>query len=85
MSYERHGIVVITVTLRREAALAASKKLDETIRGYEAMGGGDPDGLATLREFETMVREVLSGAPGQVMPLKGADTSPFDAILGRPS
>jgi hypothetical protein len=84
-SYERHGIVIVTVGLRMEAATAAASKLAHMIAEYRASGAGDPERLDTLDELVAMMRDVLRDKAGQILPLDANDASPFDALFGATS
>lgn len=84
-SYERRGIAIITVGLRREAATAATKKLAEMISDLRAANYGDPARLETLSEIAAMAREVLGGSSGQVLPLDLNSNSLFDKMFGAAS
>ena len=81
-SYERHGIVIITVSLRIEAATAAVTRLDQMLADYRAAGAGDPERLDTLDELVAMMRDVLRDKSGQILPLDVDDASPLDALFG---
>jgi len=84
-SYERHGIVIVTVGLRIEAAAAAAAKLAQMIADHRAAGAGDPERLDTLDELVVMMRDVLRNKDGQILPLDVNDASPLDALFGATS
>lgn len=81
VSYERRGIVIMTVALRHEAATAVVAKATEVFRAID----GDPERIETVLEVVTMVREVLGGGDPQVLPLDGDETSALDVLFGAPS
>lgn len=85
ISYERRGVVIVTVSLRIEAATAAATKLGQMIADYRASGFGDPERLDIMDEFVVMMREVLRDDSAQVLPLDIDDASPFDALFGAAS
>jgi hypothetical protein len=84
-SYERHGIVIVTVGLRIEAAAAAAAKLAQMIADYRATGAGDTERLDMLDEIVVMMREVLRDQSAQVLPLDIDVASPIDALFGAAS
>lgn len=84
-SYERRGIVILTLSLRIEAATAAATKLGQMIADYRAAGAGDPDRLDTLNELVVMMCDVLRDKSGQILPLDIDDASPLDALFGAAS
>lgn len=84
MSHERHGIVILTVALRREAALVGVSKLAEMIPAYQD-ALEDVEGIDTLNQFLDMMHRALSGEGNQLMPLTGDESSPFDSIFGKAS
>lgn len=77
LAYERSGIPIATLTVRRELAQAAIKALPELLAG-----GGDQERIEAITEVADMVRVVLGGGPGQVLPLTGPSGSVVDTILG---
>lgn len=76
-SYERRGIVIITVALRTEAATAAAEKMSQMIADYRAAGFGDPERLDIIDECVVMMREVLRDNSRQVLPLDLDSASPL--------
>lgn len=81
--YERRGITILTIGLRKEAAKAAVTKFNEILQEYSA--SGDPDAIEILSEILDMSRETLNGSPGQLLPLDGDDASPFNNLFGEVS
>lgn len=81
VSYERRGITICALRLRKEAALAGTRRLVESLPDLN----GDPEMVGVIKEFLTMVSEVLAGSDGQVLPLTGGGLSVFDEIFGSPS
>jgi hypothetical protein len=84
-SYERRGVVVVTVALRMEAAKAAVTGLGEMLALYASADAGDPGRVEALNEILDMAREALSGGPGQILPLTNEIASPLDALFGEVS
>lgn len=82
VGYERSGIPIATLVLKRDVAAVGLRKLDEL--DFE---GGDPARVAMLNELADMMREVLkgNGVDGQIMPLTGNDDSWLGQLLREPS
>jgi hypothetical protein len=83
VSYERDGIVIAVLQLRREAMNALVKRATETWDDLAA--NGDPERVAIISEFIDMAKVVLAGGDGQIMPLTKDDASIFADIFGAPS
>jgi hypothetical protein len=66
--------------LRREAANALVKRATET--WDDLVASGDPERVAVISEFLDMVKVVLAGGDGQIMPLTKDDASIFTSIFG---
>ena len=76
VSYERLGITVGTLRLRKEA-----RRMIESLPDLN----GDPEMVATVKEFLSMVTEVLAGSAGQILPLHGGGLSVLGALFESPS
>lgn len=74
LSYEFNGIPAMQLMFRRTLVEAALVKLPDLLEG------GAPDRVEILTELADMVRIVLSGGPGQVMPAWADDAD--DSIMG---
>jgi hypothetical protein len=83
VSYERDGIVIAMLQLRREAMDALVKRAIET--WDDLIATGEPERVAVISEFLDMVKVVLAGGDGQIMPLTKDDASIFADIFGAPS
>ena len=81
VSYERLGITVGTLRLRKETASAAARRMIESLPDLN----GDPEMVATVKEFLSMVTEVLAGSAGQILPLHGGGLSVLGALFESPS
>ena len=78
VSYVRLGIIVGTLRLREEAALAGARTLIGALPELD----GDPELVDTVKEFLSMVTEVLAGSDGQILPLTGGGLSVLDGLFG---
>lgn len=85
VSYERHGIVTMTISLRQELAVTVARTLAEKLDEYAASGVSDPEQLETMKEVAVMAREVLGGGGRQVLPLGRDGKSPLDDLFGEVS
>ena len=80
--YERRGITVVSLVLRREAAAAAVARVDAMIDELDASSAGDPERMAFIAEFIEMVREVLGGESPQTMSFTDDEYSTLNDLFG---
>ncbi len=77
--YERDGIPIVKLIVKREVAQAALRALPDLLAG-----GGDAERIDTITEVADMVRCVLGAAPGaegHVLPLTGPGNPFLEALL----
>jgi hypothetical protein len=82
LSYERQGIGAATLILHRKVAAPLVVKMDEMLENIAVTGAGFPDRVDLLHEVLVMVRQVMGGAPLQVIALDGEEESVLDSLFG---
>ncbi len=76
IDYEKHGVLVARITVRRDAVEKALKTVTDSAMWASRSLHGLPERVELFEEFHAMLVAVLRGGEAQEMPLTG-EALPF--------